>query len=107
MFLEHYMPLLERDIEQATTSLSQPMPDPVRTALEGELERLHRMREVLTSEQKSVLHALRGRLRWSRKRLADAADSGKKKEIEREIRNIEAEIARHVQREQREESAAR
>ena len=50
MFVENYLPQLERDIEQATASLSQPMPDAVRTALQGELGKLQRK---LSKKQKT------------------------------------------------------
>jgi hypothetical protein len=99
MFVENYLPQLERDIEQATASLSQPMPDAVRTALEGELGKLQRMREVLLGvDDKSLLHQLRGKLRWTRKRLREEREPAKKKELDREVKNLEAEIERQVKR---------
>ena len=99
MFVENYLPQLERDIEQATTSLGQPMPDAVRTALQGELGKLQRMREALLgADDKSVLHQLRGRLRWTRKRLSEERDPAKKKELSTEVKNLEAEIERQVKR---------
>jgi hypothetical protein len=101
MFVENYLPLLERDIEQATESLSQPMPDPIRTALQSELAKLQRMREALLgADDKSLLHQLRGRLRWTRKRLREERDSAKKKELDREVKSLEAEIERQVKREE-------
>jgi hypothetical protein len=105
MFVENYLPQLERDIEQATESLSQPMPDSVRIGLTGELGKLQRMREALLgAEDKSLLHQLRGKLRWTRKRLREERDSAKKKELDREVKNLEAEIERQVKRD---ESATR
>ena len=99
MFVENYLPQLERDIEQATASLSQPMPDAVRTALQGELGKLQRMREVLLGvDDKSLLHQLRGKLRWTRKRLREEREPAKKKELDREVKNLEAEIERQVKR---------
>ena len=99
MFVENYLPQLERDIEQATASLSQPMPDAVRTALQGELGKLQRMREVLLGvDDKSLLHQLRGKLRWTRKRLREEREPAKKKELDREVKNHEAEIERQVKR---------
>jgi hypothetical protein len=99
MFVENYLPQLERDIEQVTTSLGQPMPDAVRTALQGELGKLQRMREVLLgADDKSLLHQLRGKLRWTRKRLSEEREPAKKKELDREVKNLEAEIERQVKR---------
>ena len=99
MFVENYLPQLERDIEQATESLSQPMPDSVRTGLTAELGKLQRMREALLgADDKSVLHSIRGRLRWTRKRLSEERDPAKKKELSTEVKNLEAEIERQVKR---------
>jgi hypothetical protein len=99
MFVENYLPQLERDIEQVTTSLGQPMPDAVRTALQGELGKLQRMREVLLGvDDKSLLHQLRGQLRWRRLRLSEERDPAKKKELDREVKALETEIERQVKR---------
>jgi hypothetical protein len=97
MFVEKYLPQLERDIEQAAASLNEPMPEAIRTALEGELGKLQRVREVLLGmDDKNLLHQLRGKLRWTRQRLKDEKEPVKKKELDREVKTLEAEIERQV-----------
>lgn len=99
MYVEQYLPLLERDIQQITTNIDQPMPEPVRYALEAELRKLEAMRSVLMGgdEKKSVLHSLRANLRYTRKRAREEKDHKKKLELEKEIRRLEFEIAKGVQ----------
>ena len=99
MFVENYLPQLERDIEQATSALEEQMPDSVRGALESELQKLHRIREVLVGgDEKSVLHQLRARLRWARKRLTEERDPAKRKELDREVKAIEGQIEKQARR---------
>jgi hypothetical protein len=75
------------------------MPDAVRTALSAELGKLQRMREVLLgADDKSLLHQLRGKLRWTRKRLSEEREPAKKKTLDREVKNLEEEIERQVKR---------
>lgn len=102
MYVEQYLPLLERDIEQITANVNQPMPDVVRYALEGELQKLVSMRTILlgSDEKKSLLHSLRANLRYARKRLSAEKEHTKRKEIEREIRRIEFEITKQVHKEE-------
>ena len=102
MFLETYLPMLERDIEMAQRNIDQPMPEEIRNALLTELQKLTRMRDVIlgTDEKKSVLHSLRANLRYARKRLEGEKDHTKRKEIEREIRRLDFEITKHVHAEE-------
>jgi hypothetical protein len=97
VYVENYLPQLERDILQINDAITQPMPDLVRHALDGELQKLVRMRDVLLGgDEKSVLHSLRAKLRYARQRSKGERDRAKRKELEREEKNLEAEIARQV-----------
>jgi hypothetical protein len=101
VYVENYLRQLERDIEQIKAAIPQPMPDLICNALEGELQKLVRMRDVLLgSAEKSVLHSLRAKLRYTRERLKAERNPAKKKELGRDEKNLEAEIAKQVEREE-------
>lgn len=99
MFVEKYFSLLSKDITDCEEALSQPMPEQIRRGLEDELRRLQSLNEVLSGAQdKSALHQARARLRWARQRLSGERDAVKKKKIEQEIHEIEADIRREQER---------
>lgn len=100
VYVEFYISKLNSDIDQIENALEQPMPDAIRSGLEGELRKLQAMQEILLGEERSLLHSLRGKLRWTRKRLHDEKDPTKRKELERQIKDVQGEIARQAAREE-------
>jgi hypothetical protein len=98
LFVDKYLALLTKDIAAISSALAEQMPQTVRDALEIEFEKLQTLQSFLIEEttDKSVLHQLRARLRWARKRLSEEREPAKKKELERGMKQLEAKIAREV-----------
>lgn len=99
IYIEKYFPLLAKDIDESAEALAATLPEQVRLAIEDERRKLLALNAVLTGEDgETVLRKMRARLRWARTRMAGERDAVKRKKLEHEVSDLEAQIKKEAER---------
>lgn len=99
IYIEKYFPLLAKDIEDSAEALAATLPEQVRLAIEDERRKLLALNAVLTGEDsKAILFKMRANLRWKRHALGNERDAVKRKKLEHEVSDLEAQIKKEAER---------